>query len=108
MKKILLLVATECNKKAAKKIAKILIKKNLAACVSLKEINSIYEWKGKIEEVNELEIIIKSKPKLKNALVVFLQKQISYDVPQIICKKFNSEKKFSNWVNKSCSNQVSP
>ena len=53
-----------------------------------------------------MEIIIKSKPELKNALVVFLQKQISYDVPQIIYKKFNSEKKYSNWVNKSCSNQV--
>jgi hypothetical protein len=34
MKKVLLLVATECNKKAAKKIAKLLLKKKLAACVS--------------------------------------------------------------------------
>ncbi len=104
MKKVLLLVATEYNKKTAKKIAKLLIKKKLAACVSLKDINSIYEWEGKIEEVNEVEIIIKSKAKLKNALVVFLQKQISYDVPQIIYKKFNSENKYFNWVNKSCSN----
>ncbi len=104
MKKVLVLVATENNKKAAKKIAKLLIKKKLAACVSLKDINSIYEWEGKIEEVNEVEIIIKSKAELKNALVVFLQKQISYDVPQIIYKKFNSENKYFNWVNKSCSN----
>ena len=103
MKQILLLITTEYDKKAAKKIAKLLLKKKLAACVSLKDINSIYEWKGKIEEVNEVEIIIKSKPKLKNALVVFLQKQISYDVPQIIYKKFNSENKYFNWVNKSCS-----
>ena len=91
MKKVLLLVATECNKKASKKQLNYYSKK-LAACVSLKEISSIYEWKGKIEEVNEVEITIKSKPELKNALVVFLQKQISYDVPQIIYKKFNSEK----------------
>ncbi|MDC3171013.1 divalent cation tolerance protein CutA [Prochlorococcus sp. AH-716-E13] len=106
MKQVLLLIATEANKKAAKKISKLLLKKKLAACVSLKDINSIYVWEGKIEEVNEVEIIIKSKPKLKNALIVFLQKTISYDVPQIICKKFNSEKKYINWVNKSCSNQV--
>ena len=104
MKKVLLLGVTENNKKAAKKIAKLLIKKKLAACVSLKDINQIYEWEGKIEEVNEVEIIIKSKAELKNALVVFLQKQISYDVPQIIYKKFNSENKYFNWVNKSCSN----
>ena len=31
-------------KKAAKKIAKLLLKEKLAACVSFKEINSIYEW----------------------------------------------------------------
>ena len=104
MKKVLVLVATEYNKKSAKEIAKLLLKKKLAACVSLKDIYSIYNWDGKIEKVNEVEIIIKSKPKLKNALVVFLQKQISYDVPQIIYKKFNSEKKYFNWVNKSCSN----
>ena len=106
MKQVLLLLATEYNKKSAKKIAKLLLKKKLAACVSLKDISSIYEWEGKIEEVNEVEIIIKSKPDLKNALVVFLQKQISYDIPQIIYKKFNSEKKYFNWVNKSCSTQV--
>ena len=106
MKKVLLLVATEYNKKSAKKIAKLLLKKKLASCVSLKEIISIYEWKGKIDEVNEIEIVIKSKPELKKTLVVFLQKEISYDVPQIIYKKFNSEKKYINWVNKSCSNQV--
>ena len=106
MKQVLLLLATEYDKKAAKKIAKLLLKKKLAACISLKDINSIYKWKGKIEEVNEVEIIIKSKPELKNALVLFLRKHISYDVPQIIYKKFNSEKKYFNWVNKSCSNQV--
>ena len=104
MKQVLLLLATEYNKKTAKKIAKLLIKKKLAACVSLKDIDSIYEWKGKIEKVNEVEIIIKSKPELKNKLVIFLKKEISYDTPQIIYKKFNSEKKYINWVNKSCSN----
>ena len=106
MKQVLLLLATEYDKKAAKKIAKLLLKKKLAACVSLKDINSIYEWKGKIEKVNEVEIIIKSKPELKNNLVVFLKNQISYDTPQIIWKKFNSEKKYIKWVSKSCSNQV--
>ena len=101
MKQVLLLIATECSKKAAMKIAKLLIKKKLAACVSLKEIHSFYEWEGKIEDVNEVEIIIKSKPKLKNDLISFLQKKISYSVPQIIYKKFNSEKKYLNWVIKS-------
>ena len=102
--KVLLLITTECNKKAAEKIAKLLLKKKLAACVSLKDIYSIYEWEGKIQEDNEVEILIKSKPELKKALMIFLQKITSYDVPQIVYKKFSSEKKYINWVNKSISN----
>ena len=42
MDKILLLITTESNKKTAKKIAKLLILKKLAACVTLKNIYSIY------------------------------------------------------------------
>ena len=104
MKQVLLVKTTEYKKKVAKKIAKSILKKKLAACVSLKDIYSIYEWKGKIEEDNEVEITIKSKPELKNDLIVFLQKVMSYDTPQIIYKKFNSEKKYLKWVYESFSN----
>ena len=101
MKEILLLITTESNKKRAKDIAKLLLKKKLAACVSLKDIYSIYGWEGKIEEAMEVEITIKSKPELKNDLIVLLEEMTSYEVPQILYKKFNSEKKYINWVNKS-------
>ncbi len=104
MNQVLLMMTTEYDKKAAKNIAKLLLEKKLAACVSLKKIYSIYEWEGKIEEINEVEITIKSKPKFKNSLILFLKKMSSYDIPQIIYKKFNSEKKYINWVNKSCLN----
>ena len=104
MNQVLLVKTTEYKKKVAKKIAKLILKKKLAVCVSLKDIYSIYEWKGKIEEVNEVEITIKSKPELKNDLIVFLQKVTSYDIPQIIYKKFYSEKKYKKWVDESFSN----
>ena len=104
MNKVLLLITTESNKKTAKEIAKLLILKKLAACVNLKDIYSIYEWEGKIEEVVEVEITIKSKTKLKNDLIDFLQKKSSYDIPQIIYKKFNSEKKYINWLNNTLLN----
>ena len=104
MSKVLLLITTEYNKNKARKIAKLIIKKKLAACVSLKDIYSIYEWKGKIQKVNEVEIKIKSNPELKYALIAFLKKRTSNTIPQIIYKKFNSEKKYMNWVNKSISN----
>ena len=100
MSEILLLITTESDNKKAKIIAKLLLKKKLAACVSIKEIYSIYEWGDDIEETKEVEITIKSKPELKDDLIVFLQKMISYDVPQILYKEFHSETKYGNWINK--------
>ena len=101
MCEVLILITTISNKKIAKNIAKSLLKKKLAACVSLKNIYSIYEWEGKIEEADEVEITIKSRPELKDDLINILKKLTSYDVPQILYKKFNSEKKYINWVNKA-------
>uniref|UniRef100_A0A8C0QUP1 CutA divalent cation tolerance homolog n=1 Tax=Canis lupus dingo TaxID=286419 RepID=A0A8C0QUP1_CANLU len=46
------------NEKVAKEIARAVVEKRLAACVNLiPQITSIYEWKGKIEEDNEVDCI---------------------------------------------------
>ena len=82
-------------------MAKLLIKEKLAACVSIKQIFSVYEWDDDIQETKEFEITIKSKPEFKNYLIEFLNKISSYDVPQIIYKKYHSEMKYYDWLNKT-------
>ena len=82
-------------------MAKLLIKEKLAACVSIKQIFSIYEWDDDIEETKEFEITIKSKPELKDDLIDFLHKISTYDVPQIIYKKYHSDMKYYDWLNKT-------
>ena len=100
MRKVLLLITTESNKKLAKKIAKLLIKNKLAACVSIKNSYSVYKWKNKIEENKEFEITIKSKPKLKDNLIAFLKKNSSHNVPQILYKTFDSDYQYFKWLTK--------
>ena len=100
MNKVLLLITTESNKKFAKKIAKLLLKNKLAACVSIKKIFSTYKWKNKIQKIKEFEIIIKSNPELKDDLISFLLKNTSYDIPQILYRKFDTESKYYNWIKK--------
>ncbi len=56
------------------------------------------------KKVNEVEITKTSQPKLKNDFIAFLQQMTKYDVPQIIFKKFKSEKKYENWIRKSILN----
>ncbi len=101
MNKILLLVTTESDEKKARNIAKTLVENNLAACVSIKPIHSVYKWQDKIEEASEFEITIKSKPEFQNNLIDYLQKISSYKVPQIIFRKFYSESNFHDWLSKS-------
>ena len=98
---VLVLITTESNKKNALRVAKLLIQNKLAACVSLKQIFSIYEWDDDIAETKEFEITIKSKPEFKDSLVGFIYEISSYDVPQIIYKKFNSDIRYHDWLNKT-------
>ena len=95
------MITTESSKTNALRLAKLLVKNKLAACISIKEIFSIYEWDNDIEETKEFEITIKSKPEFKENLINFLHKNSTYEIPQIIYKKYYAEMKYYDWLNKT-------
>ena len=95
------MITTDSSKKNAFRLANLLIQSKLAACVSIKQIFSIYEWDGDIEETKEFEITIKSKPQLKDDLIEFLQKNSTYNVPQILYKKYHAGMNYYDWLNKA-------
>jgi len=101
MNKVLFLITTVPNQLLAEQIAKELIEVKLAACVSIKEIKSIYKWQGNIEENKEFEITIKSLPENLNELILILKDKISYEIPQLIYKIFDSENSYFQWMKKS-------
>ena len=94
------MITTESSNANALRMAKLLIQNKLAACVSISQIFSIYEWDDDIEETKEFEITIKSKPEFKDDLIDFLHKISTYDVPQIIYKTYYSEDKYFDWLNR--------
>ena len=101
MNYLLILYTTISNKNCAQKIARKLIRDKLAACVSIKEISSFYTWDENIQNDNEYEITIKSKPEKLNSLIKFLKIEIGYQIPQIIYKNFESERSYYEWAEKS-------
>tara|TARA_Y100001978_G_scaffold30983_1_gene26725 strand:+ start:783 stop:1097 length:315 start_codon:yes stop_codon:yes gene_type:complete len=101
MNELLILITTVPNKSLAEKIGNNLVENNLAACVSFKEINSIYKWKGKLQEEKEFEITIKSTSAKLNGLLKSLKDISSYEVPQLIYKEFDSEISYLKWINES-------
>ena len=98
---ILVIITTESSKTNALRMAKLLIKEKIAACVSIKQIFSVYEWDDDIQETKEFENTIKSKLEFKDYLFDFVNKNSTYDVPQIIYKKYNSDIKYYDWMNKT-------
>ena len=95
------MITTESSNANALRMAKLLIQKKLAACVSIKQIFSIYQWNDDLEETKEFEITIKSKLEFKNNLIEFLNKNSTYDVPQIMYKIYHAEMKYHDWLNKT-------
>ena len=93
------MITTESSNANALRMAKLLLQNKLAACVSIKQIFSIYEWDDDIEETKEFEITIKSKLEFKDYLIEFLNKNSTHDIPQIIYKKCHAEMKYFDWLN---------
>lgn len=73
------------NEEATEKIAKVLLKEKLVACVNiLQKIKSLYWWKDKIEESDEALMLIKAKSKLFNEIKKKIKENHPYEVPEII------------------------
>jgi len=84
------------DKKEARKISKELLEKRLIACSNMFPISSMYWWKGKIEESDEVVIIAKGKDydKVKKEVL----KLHSYDVPCILKIDSECNEEFGKWV----------
>ena len=69
----------------AKSIGQILVGQNLAACVNLLEnMTSIYKWEEKLEESQEVIMIVKTRKTLMPKLIEKVNSLHSYDCPCIL------------------------
>lgn len=71
--------------KIARRIAQTLTQEQLVACVNIiPNIESIYRWKGKVENSNETVIIAKTVDKNVKRTIQRIKQLHKYDVPDII------------------------
>ena len=64
----IVIISTYPDKNSLSKVANLVVKQQLAACVNYTEINSIYTWKGKIENTEEFLAFFKTTTKTKQKL----------------------------------------
>jgi len=73
------------NEMDARKIANILVEEQLVACVNIiPKIESIYRWKGKIEEDSELALLAKTTDANVKDTIQRIKELHTYELPDII------------------------
>ena len=69
----------------AERIARALLEKRLAACVTvLPGARSLYHWRGAVEESAEWLLLIKSRRELFAELRGEIERMHSYEVPEVL------------------------
>jgi periplasmic divalent cation tolerance protein len=66
-------------------LARGLVEAKLAACVNIVPgVRSVYSWQGSLNEDAEVQLLIKTRPELFDALERWLREHHPYEVPEII------------------------
>jgi periplasmic divalent cation tolerance protein len=80
-----LIYITTSGKEESKNIGKALVREKLAACVNIiPSIESIYLWKGQIEDDKESLLIAKTKAKNIDKIIKKVKEIHSYETPAIL------------------------
>ncbi len=89
-----------------KEIARSILEKRLAACVNVGSVESLYWWKGKIEEDKEDLLVIKTSVSRLEELVEEIKRVHPYEVPEILALPVVAcLGEYCDWVRKETSKQ---
>lgn len=99
----LVVLTTVPTQKQAQRLARILLKKRLAACIQISsKIQSFYRWKGKVEKAGEFQLWIKTKSALFKKLEKIILQYHPYEVPEIIGMRLTQgHAPYLQWMEKS-------
>lgn len=96
------LVLATCGSLAeARRIAKAVVEKRLAACVNVvsTSVESVYRWKGKVEIAKEVLLVIKTTALRLKDLEKEIARLHSYEVPEfLVLAVEGGSKKYLAWL----------
>ena len=85
MTEAMVVLCTVGDEEAAGRIARAVVEEHLAACVNIvRGVRSVYEWKGRLEDDEELLLVIKTRRDRVEALRERLVALHPYEVPEFL------------------------
>jgi periplasmic divalent cation tolerance protein len=89
----------------AVQLARILLERELVACVSIvPSVRSLYRWKGAIEDGEEFLLIMKTRGALFERLERSVDELHPYEVPELLCLPVSGgHEPYLKWLTESVS-----
>ena len=102
----IVVLSTCASEQEAEKLARSLVEQHLAACVNVVAgVRSYYRWQGAIESASECLLLIKSSRERLEALRAALEREHSYEVPEVIVLPVvDGAANYLNWLQASLEN----
>ncbi|MDR0631784.1 MAG: divalent-cation tolerance protein CutA [Holosporaceae bacterium] len=94
-----IILTTTDSEGESEKLAQVLLKEKLAACVRIQRIKSHYWWNKKIECANEYLLMIKTRASLFAEISELIRKNHSYETPEIVQIPItDGSQKYLEWI----------
>lgn len=81
---IAVVLTTAPNEDEARALARLLVEQQLAACVQLLPIHSVYQWEGAIQQEPEVLLLAKTRRSRYAEVEACIRSHHSYTVPEIL------------------------
>jgi len=98
-----IVLTTTGSQEEARKIARALVDRRLAACVNIiPQVESIYRWQGKVEDAHEWLLVIKTTGNAFERVRDAIRELHSYDLPECISFSVeNGSSAYLDWISES-------
>ena len=103
MKEYVVVLSTTPNLSEAERLGKEMVEKGLVACVNIiPQIRSIYKWKEKLHNEEEMLLVMKSRKDRTEEIIDYIRKNHSYEIPEIVSLPITSgSEKYLAWIDQN-------
>ncbi|MFN6132278.1 MAG: divalent-cation tolerance protein CutA [Synechococcaceae cyanobacterium] len=91
-------ITTEADAARAEQLARTLVERRLAGCVSLLPLRSLYIWEGNLEHSDEVQLLIKTIPSQLEALKQAVLDLHSYVTPMWVQWQAQTTTGYGAWL----------
>ena len=101
MSAVMQIMTTTATLDDARRIARELVERRLAACVQIVgPIESIYRWEGQVETAQEWQCWIKTRGDLYAPIEQAIRELHPYEVPEILMMVAEGSKTYLDWLHR--------